>query len=165
METDVSDFVLGAVLLQMGTNDKLYLIVFHLRKFSAAEINYEIYDKEFFAIMDFFQEWYYYLEGVSSSVTVYTDHKNLEYFMSTCVLNRRQVRWSMSLSRFEFIITYRSGKQQGLSDALSRCSYFALKEGDAVFEQQRMVLLKSNQFYLQLIKLKLIIDLIFFKQV
>ena len=148
METDASDFALGAVLSQMGTDDKLHPIAFHSRKFSAAEINYEIHDKELLAIVDSFQEWRHYLEGASSPVTVYTDHKNLEYFMSAHVLNCRQARWSMSLSRFEFIITYRPRKQQGLSDALSRRSYFAPKEGDIAFEQQRTVLLKPEQFHL-----------------
>ena len=165
METDASDFALGAVLSQMGTDDKLHPIAFHSRKFSAAEINYEIHDKELLAIVDSFQEWRHYLEGASSPVTVYTDHKNLEYFMSARVLNRRQARWSMSLSRFEFIITYRPGKQQGLSDALSRRSYFAPKEGDIAFEQQRTVLLKPEQFHLRALKSTLTVDSTFVKQI
>jgi hypothetical protein len=165
MEIDESDFALGAVLLQMGTNDKLHPIAFHSRKFSTAEINYEIHDKEILEIVDSFQEWRHYLEGASSPIIVYTDHKNLEYFMSTRVLNRRQARWSMSLSRFEFIITYRPGKQQGLSDALSRRSYFAPKEGDIAFEQQRTVLLKPEQFHLRAMKSTLTIDLTFVKQI
>lgn len=165
METDASDFALGAVLSQMGTDDKLHPIAFHSRKFSAAEINYEIHDKELLAIVDSFQEWRHYLEGASSPVTVYTDHKNLEYFMSARVLNRRQARWSMSLSRFDFIITYRPGKQQGLSDALSRRSYFAPKEGDAAFEQQRTVLLKPEQFHLRAVKSTLTVDSTFLKQI
>jgi hypothetical protein len=43
-------------------------------------------------------------------------------------LNRRQARWNMSLSRFDFVITYRLGKQQGLSNDLSWRSYLAPKE-------------------------------------
>ena len=95
----------------MGTNDKLHPIAFHSRKFSATKINYEIYDKELLAIVDSFQTWRHYLEGASTPITVYTDHKNLEYFMSARVLNRHQARWSMSLSRFDFKITYQLGKQ------------------------------------------------------
>jgi RNase H-like domain found in reverse transcriptase len=33
---------------------------------------------------------------------VLTDHRNLEYFMSTKLLNRRQARWSEFSSRFDF---------------------------------------------------------------
>jgi len=165
METDASDFALGAVLSQMGTDDKLHPIAFHSRKFSAAEINYEIHDKELLAIVDSFQEWHHYLEGASSPVTVYIDHKNLEYFMSARVLNRRQARWSMSLSRFDFKITYRPGKQQGLSDALSRRSYLAPKEGDTSFDQQRTILLKPEHFHLRAMKSTLTVDSIFVKQI
>jgi len=35
-----------------------------------------------------FEEWRQYLEGSSQPVQVLTDHKNLEYFMSTKLLNR-----------------------------------------------------------------------------
>ena len=146
LETDASDFALGAVLSQMGVDGKLHLVAFYSRKFSAAEINYEIHDKELLAIVDSFQEWRHFLEGAAHPVTVYTDHKNLEYFMSARVLNRRQARWNMSLSRFDFVITYRPGKQQGLSDALSRRSYLAPKVGEAAFDQQCTTLLKPEHF-------------------
>jgi hypothetical protein len=146
LETDASDFALGAVLSQIGEDGKLHPVAFYSRKFSAAEINYEIHDKELLAIVDSFQEWRHFLEGAAHPVTVYTDHKNLEYFMSARVLNRRQARWNMSLSRFDFVINYRPGKQQGLSDALSRRSYLAPKAGEAAFDQQCTTLLKPEQF-------------------
>ena len=81
-------------------------------------------------------------------MTVYTDHKNLEYFKNARVLNQRQARWSMFLSRFDFFIVYRPGSQQGNPDALSRQSYLALKPGDVTFEQQKSILLKPEQFRL-----------------
>lgn len=165
METDALDFALIAVLSQIGTNGKLHPIAFYSRKFLAAKMNYEIHDKELLAIVDSFQEWHHYLEGASSPVTVYIDHKNLEYFRLARVLNRPQAQWSMSLSRFEFIITYRPRKQQGLSDALSRRSYLAPKEGDIAFEQQRMVLLKPKEFHLQAMKSTLLVDSTFVKQI
>jgi len=37
METNASNFALGAVLLQPGENGKLHLIAFHSRKFNAAK--------------------------------------------------------------------------------------------------------------------------------
>jgi hypothetical protein len=103
---DASDFALGAVLSQPDKDGRLHPVAFHSRKFTAAEINYEIHDKELLAIVDSFQEWRHFLEGAQHPVTVYTDHKNLEYFMSAKVLNRRQARWSISLLRFNFVITY-----------------------------------------------------------
>ena len=106
LESDASDFALGAVLSQHGEDERLHPVAFHSRKFTAAEINYEIHDKELLAIIDSFQEWRHFLEGARHPITVHTDHKNLEYFMSAKVLNRRQARWSISLSRFNFVITY-----------------------------------------------------------
>lgn len=149
LETDASDFALGAVLSQHGEGGRLHSVAFHSRKFTAPEINYEIHDKELLAIVDSFQEWRHFLEGAQHPVTVYTDHKNLEYFMSARVLNRRQARWSISLSRFNFVITYRPGSQQIRSDALSRRAYLAPKEGDAAYDQQQSTLLKPEQFLLR----------------
>jgi hypothetical protein len=88
LETDASDFALGAVLSQPDKDGRLHLVAFHSQKFTAAKINYEIHNKELLAIVDSFQEWRQFLEGVQHPVTIYTDHKNLEYFMSAKVLNR-----------------------------------------------------------------------------
>jgi hypothetical protein len=55
VETDASDFALGAVLSQRGCENRLHPVAFHSRKFSPAEINYEIYDKELLAVVDSFK--------------------------------------------------------------------------------------------------------------
>ena len=57
LKSNASDFALGVVLSQPSEDGRLYHIAFHLRKFTAAEINYEIHDKELLAIVDSFQEW------------------------------------------------------------------------------------------------------------
>jgi transposase InsO family protein len=85
-----------------------------------AEINYEIHDKEMLAIVSAFKEWRRYLEGAEHMVTVFTDHKNLEYFTTSKVLNRRQARWAQELAGYDFKIIYRPGTSNGKSDALSR---------------------------------------------
>jgi hypothetical protein len=38
-------------------------VAFFSRKMSAAELNYEIHDKELLAIVEAFKEWRVYLEG------------------------------------------------------------------------------------------------------
>ena len=112
IEIDVSNFALGVVLSQFRHGEKLHSVAFHSRKFNAVEINYKIHDKELLAIMNSFQEWRHLLESATHQVTVYTDHKNLEYFMFTRVLNQHQARWNMSLSRFDFGIVHRLGNNK-----------------------------------------------------
>jgi hypothetical protein len=92
--TDALDFALGGILSQTAEDKKLHLNAFHSRKFSPAEINYKIHNKELLAIVDCFKAWQRYLEGSLHMVQVFTDHKNLEYFIMTKVLNRRQACWA-----------------------------------------------------------------------
>jgi hypothetical protein len=57
VETDASDFTLGGTLSQTAEDKKLQLNPFHSRKFSLAEINYKIHNKELLAIVDCFKVW------------------------------------------------------------------------------------------------------------
>jgi hypothetical protein len=74
------------------------------------------------AVMRSLEEWRHFLEGAQHKVEIWTDHKNLEYFMTAKKLNRRQARWSLYLSRFDFVMHHRPGKSMGKPDALSRCA-------------------------------------------
>jgi len=51
---------------------------------------------------------------------IWTDHKNLEYFMKAQKLNRRQARWALYLSRFDFMLKHIPGSKMGKADSLSR---------------------------------------------
>jgi hypothetical protein len=82
LKVDVSDFVLGSILSQYGEDGRLHPIAYRSRKFPTVEIIYEIHDKELLAIIDAFEEWRHFLEGAQHTTTVYTDHKNLDNFMS-----------------------------------------------------------------------------------
>jgi len=64
------------------------------------------------------------------------------------VLNRHQACWGILLSCFHFIMTYRLQKQLGLSNALSKRLYLALKARKATFNQQNITLLKLEWFCL-----------------
>ena len=62
------------------------------------------------------------LASTARPVKVYTDHRNLEYFMMTKQLNRQQAKWAEFLSKFNFKIMYRFGKQGKKSDLLTQQS-------------------------------------------
>ncbi len=66
-----------------------HLVDFHSCKFSPAEINYDIHNKELLGIMDVFEEHHHLFEGVQHEIIAYYDHKNIQYFMTARVLNQR----------------------------------------------------------------------------
>ena len=124
IETDASDFAIGAKPSQWDEERCLHPVAFHSRKFQPTEINYEIHDKELLAVVDAFKHWRRYCEGATHQVQVYSDHQNLEYFTTTKVLNRQQARWAQELAGINFRIYYRPGTQNRKPDALSRRSEY-----------------------------------------
>jgi len=93
IEADSSDFASGAILSQrLPGEEKWQLVTFYSKSLSPVEWNYEIYDKEMLAIIYTLEEWRHFLEGAQHLVEIWTDHKNLEYFMTAKKLNCRQAR-------------------------------------------------------------------------
>jgi RNase H-like domain found in reverse transcriptase len=84
----------------------------------STELNYEIHNKELLVIIEVFRNWRVYLEGSKYSIKVYTDHKNLLYFTTIKVLNRRQIWWSEILAVYNFKIFYKKGSDNVKADAL-----------------------------------------------
>ncbi|KAK7570621.1 hypothetical protein V3481_007378 [Fusarium oxysporum f. sp. vasinfectum] len=154
LETDASDYISAGVLSQPDDEGRLHPVAFFSKKHTATECNYEIYDKELMAIIRCFEEWRPELEGAPSPIKVITDHKNLEYFTTTKLLNRRQARWSEFLSRFNFKITYRPGKQGVKPDALTRRSEDLPKEGDERLAHQSQIVLKKENWQLPPLRVK-----------
>ncbi|MBW0572876.1 hypothetical protein O181_112591 [Austropuccinia psidii MF-1] len=119
VETDSSDYALGAVLSQVNDSGKHH-IAFYSRKLLPAELNYEIHDKELLGIVWALKRWRAFLLSLSNSFEVLTDHSSFQYFMSSKVLTCCQARWTEFLSEFHFTITYRPGRLATFPDALSR---------------------------------------------
>lgn len=119
VETDSSGYVTGGALSQYDDEGLLRPCAFFSKRNSPAECNYEIHDKELLAVIRALEEWDSQLRSVKG-FKIITDHKNLEYFMTTRRLSERQVRWAQFLSRFNFELSYRPGRQNTVADALSR---------------------------------------------
>jgi hypothetical protein len=98
----------------------LHPVAFFSKKLLPAECNYEIYDKELLAIVNCLEHWRPELEGTDLPIQILTDHKALEYFMTSKKLTRRQARWALTLANYNFQIAYRPGKANGKADALTR---------------------------------------------
>jgi hypothetical protein len=56
VETDASEFPIGAILSQVDDTNIMSPVAYYSRKFTTAEINYPIYDKELVAIIAAFEE-------------------------------------------------------------------------------------------------------------
>jgi hypothetical protein len=119
METDMFDYAIGARMTQLGDDGKPRPIAFYSRKLTPAELNYDIHDKELLAIVAALTHWKVYLEGAQHTVIVRSDHKNLTYFQTTKVLNRRQARWAEALSQFNYKIVHCKGTENSQADTLS----------------------------------------------
>src|SRR3979490_1952118 len=103
VEADSSDFASGAILLQMQQG--IWKPVAYMSKvLNDVERNYDVHDKEMLAIMRALGEWRHYLQGTRQPFELWTDHKNLEYFMMARKLNRRQARWSLELADYDFVL-------------------------------------------------------------
>ena len=107
IETDASDYAVGAIHSQTKRIGRVHWVAFLSRKFSPAEINNHIHDKEMVAIVLAFQEWIHQLKSCKQQKLVWTDYKNLEYFNRSKVLSGRQARWSEFLAEFAFVVRYR----------------------------------------------------------
>jgi hypothetical protein len=116
VEVDASGFATGGILSQKGEDGLWHPVAYHSDSMSKEEHNYEIYDREMLGLICALEDWHHFLEGIDFEVI--TDHKNMEWWSTMRDLNRRQARWSLYLSRFNFKVTYKKGESMQ-ADALS----------------------------------------------
>jgi len=88
VEADTSNYATGGVLSMKCSNGLWRLVAFILKSLSDTERNYEIHDKEMSAIVRCLEAWRHFLEGIIIKFEIWTDNKNLEYFMKAQKLNR-----------------------------------------------------------------------------
>uniref|UniRef100_A0A0W0EVT4 Reverse transcriptase/retrotransposon-derived protein RNase H-like domain-containing protein n=1 Tax=Moniliophthora roreri TaxID=221103 RepID=A0A0W0EVT4_MONRR len=143
VSTDGSDFALSGIIQQADETRELHLVSFFSCKFAPAEVNYDIHDKELLAIVETFLEHRHWLLGSPFSILVICDHKNLVYFMTSRLLNRRQARWGMFLSKFDFKLDWAPGKLN-IANAASRRPDFVPQMGDEHLTAQHQTLLKTG---------------------
>ena len=119
VEVDASGFAVGGILSQKHEDGLWHAVAYRSESMNKEERNYEIYDREMLGLIRALEDWQHFLEGIEFEVV--TDHKNIEWWATMRDLNRRQARWSLYLSRFNFKVTYKKGESMQ-ADALSRFS-------------------------------------------
>jgi len=87
VEMDASNFAMGGVLSIKYKDNKWRPVAYISKLLNETEKNYKIYDKEMLAVIRCLETWRYFLKGSRSKFKVWTNHKNLEYFMSNQKLN------------------------------------------------------------------------------
>jgi hypothetical protein len=143
LEVDASGFATGGVLLQLLEDDHWHPIMFRSESMAEAERNYEIYDKEMLTVIRSLEDWQHYLEGLPQPFTIVTDHRNLEYWRTAQNLSRRQARWSLYLSRFDFRLTHKPGTANTQADPLSCFSTHQVADAD---DNQNQLVLRPEHF-------------------
>ena len=80
------NYALTTIISIINKENEFHLVVFHSHTFTVAELNYNRYDKELFAIFEAFKIWQHSLEGLAYLIDIVIDYKNLEYFSTTKIL-------------------------------------------------------------------------------
>jgi len=81
VEMDTSDYATGGVLSMKEENGRWKPVAFLSKLLNETERNYEIHNKEILAIIRGLEAWRHLLEGAQFKFEIWTNHKNLEYFM------------------------------------------------------------------------------------
>jgi len=87
VEADASDFAMGGVLSMKCEDEKWRPVAYISKLLNEAKRNYEIHDKEMLVIIRCLEAWRHFLEGAKDRFEIWTDHKNLEYFIKAQKLN------------------------------------------------------------------------------
>lgn len=120
VETDASDFAIGATLSQLGRP-----VAFFSRTLSCCEQRHTAVEKEAYAIVEALKKWRHYLVG--RHFKLITDQKSVSFMFNNNTANKikneKIKRWQLELSCYKYDIIYRPGRENAVADTLSRiCS-------------------------------------------
>jgi hypothetical protein len=90
LEMDASKWAIGATLLQKQEDGQLHPCGYLSHTLTQTERNWQIYDRELYAIIYALDEWKYLLLGGEHTLTIHCDHKNLTYYRTPQRLTARQ---------------------------------------------------------------------------
>lgn len=117
LETDASGIGIGAVLMQDQKP-----IAFLSKALGLRNQALSIYEREFLAVIVAVQKWKTYLQG--HKFIIKTDQQALRHLLDQKSMNPTQQRWLTKLLGLHYEIQYKSGVENNVADALSRCPTF-----------------------------------------
>ena len=93
-------------------------IAFFSTKFTPAQRNYAVIEREAFAVLlalRKYKEWIF-----RNKVILHSDHNPLTYLTASAPKSSKLMRWSLALAEFDIEFRYKAGKYNVAADALSR---------------------------------------------
>jgi hypothetical protein len=125
LETDASDYGIGAVLMQQGRP-----IAFYSQSLGPKVSAQSTYHKEALAILQALKKWRHYILG--SHLIIKIDQQSLKFMMSQRLTEGNQHKLLMKLMEFNYSIEYKKGKENRAADALSRQDHSSLAISAAI---------------------------------
>lgn len=120
LATDASNVGAGAVLLQEDDQGVEHPVCYYSKKFSSAQRNYSVIEKELLALVLALQHFEVYVPAFGPEIKVYTDHHPLRYLEKLKTKNQRLTRWSLYLQQYALKIQHVKGVDNLFADCLSR---------------------------------------------
>ena len=102
-------------------------MIYFLKKLSSIEQNYDIYDKKLLIIITILKTWKMYAKKLLKFI-IFTNHKNLLYFINTKKFNKRQMKWSKIFKQYKFTIRYTSKKNDKINALNKQNNYMKNKK-------------------------------------
>ena len=138
IEIDVFIFAIAKVIFQfvksfhIESQTQWHSIVFFSRKMIFVEIKYSTHDQKLLVIVKNFKQWRHYLKSNQFTITMMSNDNNLRYFMFITSLNRRQIKWMLLLSEYDFEIKYRNKNLNFANESSRRSNYEDENENDDI---------------------------------
>jgi len=121
LSTDANNFATSAVLSQKDMQTNLwYPVAFFSKLLDVHERNYKIYNKELLAVIWKLEKYRHHLKGHLYKIEIWSDHQNLIFFRTAQNLTRRQARWALFMTCFDFVLYHKLGKMIQVKYPLSR---------------------------------------------
>ena len=119
LDTDASDFAIGAVLSQVQ-NGEVHVLAYASRRLSPRERNYCVTRRELLAVINYLKYFRAYLLGASPPVKIRTDHAALTWLRNIPEPVGQQARWLETMQEYDFVIEHRAGRSHSKADGMSR---------------------------------------------
>ena len=118
LQTDASNFAIGAVLYQIDASGDIKIIASGSRTLRGYEVAFFTTEKELLALVWALQKYRNFLWG--ASIIHRTDHMALSFLRSCKLLNQRSTRWIMAIQDYQIKAEFCIGKEKVMADAIIR---------------------------------------------